>query len=258
MSNYVNYTAVSRSRTLAHYASPYYDPVKAHEYYMRNRELKGRQSTAGLNEEGRSHAAYIKEQINSERDSKLEARQRQYQSDQKKALEDRDKTIKDKLEAKEKEIESHTKKMSSEILRLESKLAGMSAEDKRRNSASIRQEIASLRQENNAKRAELNEKYGVDKAGIQTDYANSKNQRTVQYQSDKKAIQKEATEKYLQELMALNDSGEFKKETKSKATKSSSSQNGPVKTTGTLYKSKRLKQILAESRPTSQLKRRSK
>ena len=25
---------------LQHYASPYYDPVKAHEYYMRTRELK--------------------------------------------------------------------------------------------------------------------------------------------------------------------------------------------------------------------------
>ena len=29
---------------LQHYASPYYDPVKAHEYYMRTRELKGRRS----------------------------------------------------------------------------------------------------------------------------------------------------------------------------------------------------------------------
>ena len=29
---------------LRHYASPYYDPQKAHEYYMRTRELKGRRS----------------------------------------------------------------------------------------------------------------------------------------------------------------------------------------------------------------------
>lgn len=27
-----------------HYASKYYDPVKAHEYYMQRRELKGRAS----------------------------------------------------------------------------------------------------------------------------------------------------------------------------------------------------------------------
>ena len=36
---------------LRHYASPYYDPQKAHEYYMRTRELKGR-STTSLNDEG--------------------------------------------------------------------------------------------------------------------------------------------------------------------------------------------------------------
>ena len=36
---------------LRHYASPYYDPEKAHEYYMRTRELKGR-STTSLNDEG--------------------------------------------------------------------------------------------------------------------------------------------------------------------------------------------------------------
>ena len=33
---------------LAHYASEYYDPQKAHEYYLQNRELKGQQSTADL------------------------------------------------------------------------------------------------------------------------------------------------------------------------------------------------------------------
>ena len=39
---------------LQHYASPYYDPVKAHEYYMRTRELKGRRSTTKLNDERKS------------------------------------------------------------------------------------------------------------------------------------------------------------------------------------------------------------
>ena len=38
---------------LQHYASPYCDPVKAHEYYMRTRELKGRRSTTKLNDEGK-------------------------------------------------------------------------------------------------------------------------------------------------------------------------------------------------------------
>ena len=35
-------------RFLAHYASEYYDPQKAHEYYIQNRELQGKQSTSGL------------------------------------------------------------------------------------------------------------------------------------------------------------------------------------------------------------------
>lgn len=39
---------------LIHYASEYYDPVKAHEYYMKHRHLKGR-TTSGLNEEGKQN-----------------------------------------------------------------------------------------------------------------------------------------------------------------------------------------------------------
>ncbi len=38
---------------LQHYASPYYDPVKAHEYYMQNRELKERRSVRKLSDEGK-------------------------------------------------------------------------------------------------------------------------------------------------------------------------------------------------------------
>lgn len=52
------------------YASKYYDPVKAHEYYLRRRQLKGRTkrgSTAGLSDEGKAIAEQVKEQIMAER-----------------------------------------------------------------------------------------------------------------------------------------------------------------------------------------------
>ena len=53
------------------YASKYYDPVKRHEYYMKHRKLKGRNSkrssTASLNEDGKAAAAEVKEQIMAER-----------------------------------------------------------------------------------------------------------------------------------------------------------------------------------------------
>ena len=56
---------------LKHYASPYYNPVKAHEYYMKNGELKGRKSTSGLTDEGKEAASYVKGQLKSERDKKI-------------------------------------------------------------------------------------------------------------------------------------------------------------------------------------------
>jgi hypothetical protein len=49
------------------YASQYYDPQKAHEYYMKNRELKGRRSTKGWNEDKKQKWAYVKNQINTEK-----------------------------------------------------------------------------------------------------------------------------------------------------------------------------------------------
>lgn len=61
-----------RENHLMHYASKYYDPVKAHEYYLRNRELKGRQSSSKLNETGKEQWSYAKEQIKTEKNQKIE------------------------------------------------------------------------------------------------------------------------------------------------------------------------------------------
>lgn len=58
--------------SLQHYASPYYDPVKAHEYYMRTRELKGRRSTTKLNEEGKKVWSYTKKSITEEKKADIE------------------------------------------------------------------------------------------------------------------------------------------------------------------------------------------
>lgn len=51
------------------YKSKYYDPVKAHEYYMKHRQLKGRKkrtSTADLSEAGKIAAKEVKEQLQAE------------------------------------------------------------------------------------------------------------------------------------------------------------------------------------------------
>ena len=51
------------------YKSKYYNPAKAHEYYMKHRQLKGRKkatSTADLNEAGKIAAKEVKEQLQAE------------------------------------------------------------------------------------------------------------------------------------------------------------------------------------------------
>ena len=67
------------------YASKYYDPVKAHEYYMKHRKLKGRKkanskrkSLKGLNELGKAAAAEVKEAIMEERKAEYDALKEQF------------------------------------------------------------------------------------------------------------------------------------------------------------------------------------
>lgn len=53
------------------YASKYYDPEKAHEYYEKTKKLKGRRSNAGLNEEGQAVAEYMRKQVDEEHAKEL-------------------------------------------------------------------------------------------------------------------------------------------------------------------------------------------
>lgn len=67
---------MSRQSTLwlAHYASKYYDPVKAHEYYEKTKQLKGRsRSTGKLSEEGKKIWEVTKSNITNEKNEKSEA-----------------------------------------------------------------------------------------------------------------------------------------------------------------------------------------
>lgn len=62
----------AKEAVVIHYASPYYDPVKAHEYYMRTRELKGRRSATQLNDEGKKVWSYTKNSIKDNKSSEVE------------------------------------------------------------------------------------------------------------------------------------------------------------------------------------------
>ena len=56
---------------LQHYASEYYDPVKAHEYYMQHRKLKGRRPAKNLSEEGKEVWNVTKQNIATEKKAKV-------------------------------------------------------------------------------------------------------------------------------------------------------------------------------------------
>lgn len=120
---------------ISHYASPYYDPEKAHEYYMRTRKLKGRKSTAGLNDEGKAAAKYVKEQLTSERKQ----------------------VISDKKDEHTNINEAYKNQMQSKIDLLRAKLKRMSKFEKRKHRETIQNQITMLREENKSRRKELSE-----------------------------------------------------------------------------------------------------
>lgn len=61
------------SSVLKHAAPKYYDPVKAHEYYMRTRELKGRRTGSGLTDNQKKAFDYSKSQIEEAEDKDVDA-----------------------------------------------------------------------------------------------------------------------------------------------------------------------------------------
>lgn len=63
------------SSFLAHYASKYYDPVKAKEYYERTKELKGREPAVSAESRQRQSqaTAYVRNEISTRKKADLEA-----------------------------------------------------------------------------------------------------------------------------------------------------------------------------------------
>ena len=179
---------------MMHYASPYYDPVKAHEYYMQNRELKNRRSTSGLNEEGRKVAKYVRETIRTERKSNVETHKEQTKSQ-----------IDTLRETRKATVEGHKKSMDSKIEQLRSKLKAMSKEDKAANKDSVYSEISKLRDDNKMERQHLSEEFKEQSGALRDDH---KQERT--------RLKEESDEKYIGELDKIKNTDQYKKKKKAK------------------------------------------
>lgn len=121
---------------LVHYSSPYYDPVKAHEYYLRTRKLKGRTSTGGLNDTGKEALTQVKAKLKEERDSTV-----------KKAKNDTVSQIVKNASAMQSRIDS--------LKKLFDGLGSQSEDEQSAQKAHIKDQIAKLRAQNSEQRAAL-------------------------------------------------------------------------------------------------------
>lgn len=207
-------------RYLIHYSSPYYDPKKAHEYYEEHKQLKGRRSTSGLNEEGRQAASYVRNSINAEKKSKIETHKRSTDSSIENARNVKDKTIETLQKNRDSIMEQHRTKMQSSIDSLQEKLSKMTPDQKAINKDSISKQIAELREENAVKRQELMLGYKNDSDKQRTKYSDTSKKLRTEHSEYSKKVSEEADSKYESELSKIKNEESFKGKTSSKNSKS--------------------------------------
>lgn len=170
---------------LTHYASPYYDPVKAHQYYEEHKKLKGRtSSTAGLNEKGKEAAQYIKKSLDEERKNATKSREKQ----------------------KSRELEQHSLSMATGIQNIQKRLLQMSPQERAEHLGEITNEVARLREQNAARRQEILDRYAASSGNTKEEYANK-------YASELERLKSDPN-------MVAQKKGTKAKSTKAKATKS--------------------------------------
>lgn len=193
---------MSKGSYLIHYASEYYDPVKAHEYYMKNRELKGRQ-TKNLSDEQKSNLSYLKSTIDSQRDRAIEQRTEQYRRDVNNAGEEMRSKISEENQRKADELKRKSGQVQSNIKSLREKLANMSPYFRAHNSERILKEIDGLRKDNDRVRAEVTEETQKTIESIRSNNSSKRESLANQFKSDKVNIKQEYADKYAEEYNKL-------------------------------------------------------
>lgn len=223
---------------LLHYASPYYDPEKAHEYYMRTRELKGRKSTSGLNEEGKSAAQYIREQLQNERKELVDSHKQQTDStietnrvNKQKAVEfTRNQTTSkiDSLREKKKaDTEAYRNATQGKIDNLRESLKNMPKEQKELNRDKIQKQIDALREDNKKERLRLAEDFKSSSVSLRdaqktttsnlnNDFKEATSRLRSDHRTEKARLKEEYDQKYVNELDKIKADAKFQKVTTKK------------------------------------------
>lgn len=142
------------------YSSKYYDPQKAHEYYEKHKQLKGRserKSTAKLNDNAKAIAEQIKETINAKKKEYMDAVNQH---------------LKDKIKA------------------IRERMKGLSAEEKEK----LKQEITTLKEQYKAvkeqAKAMFEEEYLKELDNLKSDSSMLKQKKSKKKSSKKKSSKK--------------------------------------------------------------------
>lgn len=210
--------------SIAHYASPYYDPVKAHEYYERTKKLKGRRTGTSLNDSGREAKTYVRNRINTKRDQDL----KNAESQSKKRTEERKKSAeRETYDNIRKESEELGKKLD-ELISMTSKLDGPTL---RANKKHILAVVNSLAAKNKQSRTKLISLYKTNKTKINTE-------EREKLTAEKKKIRSDATNTYNSELEKIQGDSGFQSTSKKKSSGVSRKSSGTSrKSSGTSRKS---------------------
>lgn len=183
---------------LKHYASPYYDPVKAHEYYERTKKFKGRKSTAELNDAGKAAAKYVKEKITAEKKAKIQE----------------SKNLTDAARKKKQAEKSSTLKSSSEKLKADVKKLREAYSAATKGKKLSKEERAKIKEKVDAKVASLRAKNKADREKLAVEYKAYSSKLSELHKSNREKYTAEAEEKYEAELEKTRNESSFKKVTK--------------------------------------------
>lgn len=211
------------TENLTHYASKYYDPEYAHRYYEEHKQLKGRRSTSGLNEEGREHAAYAKSNIYAERDKKIDESLSRRDSSIERSNANRDRELDNLKEEKESTIQMHTAQMNKQIESIRARLESMDSASKKANRDQIKSQIENLRRANTVEKAKVLSKFGIDTNQIRTMAKSEVSKARTDHTSEKKEIKDWADDQYEKELEQIKNNPNLQQQKKTKGESSSKS-----------------------------------
>lgn len=179
--------------SLMHYASKYYDPVKAHEYYMQNRELKGR-SRKWTQEETETYnyakmkanqdKASEKATLESNRDSQIEELKSAAEikrNEISNRIQRLNEQLSNSLDSKMEQLDREYRHASGphhkeEILKRKEKLRNQLAVDKEKNYNTGYSEKVQVSTDLKNAISNLKQKYATDSAAIDSKYSGIMNE----------------------------------------------------------------------------------